>query len=95
MNNLRVAKVSGSGAASKLARICTVRKAIACILTVINQTQKAEIRKLYQVPLKITRTSKLYRSKIMKLYQLIFRNSLTQHNLIFQVNGTRLKNLDN
>merc|ERR1711937_1131344 len=48
LNNLRVAKVSGSGAASKLARICTVRKAIACILTVINQTQKAEIRKLYQ-----------------------------------------------
>merc|ERR1712025_1082229 len=42
LNNLRVAKVSGSGAASKLARICTVRKAIACILTVINQTQKAE-----------------------------------------------------
>merc|ERR1712134_68939 len=44
LNNLRVAKVSGSGAASKLARICTVRKAIACILTVINQTQKSEIR---------------------------------------------------
>merc|ERR1712227_1029089 len=48
LNNLRVAKVSGSGAASKLACICTVRKAIACILTVINQTQKAEIRKLCQ-----------------------------------------------
>merc|ERR1712130_65817 len=42
------AKVSGSGAASKLARICTVRKTIARVLTVINQTQKAEIRKLYQ-----------------------------------------------
>merc|ERR1711879_83287 len=48
LNNLRVAKVSGSGAASKLARICTVRKTIARVLTVINQTQKAEIRKLYQ-----------------------------------------------
>lgn len=49
LNNLRVAKVSGSGAASKLARIRTVRKTIARVLTVINQTQKAEIRKLYQV----------------------------------------------
>merc|ERR1711948_182556 len=48
LNNLRVAKVSGSGAASKLARIRTVRKTIARVLTVINQTQKAEIRKLYQ-----------------------------------------------
>merc|ERR1712130_449589 len=45
LNNLRVAKVSGSGAASKLARICTVRKTIARVIT---QTQKAEIRKPYQ-----------------------------------------------
>jgi len=49
LNNLRVAKVSGSGAASKLARIRTVRKTIARVLTVINQTQKDEIRKLYKV----------------------------------------------
>lgn len=49
LNNLRVAKVSGSGAASKLARIRVVRKTIARFLTVINQTQKAEIRKHYQV----------------------------------------------
>merc|ERR1712241_808185 len=48
LNNLRVAKVSGSGAASKLAKIRVVRKAIAQTLNVINQTQKAEIRKLYQ-----------------------------------------------
>ena len=51
LNSLRVAKVSGSGAASKLAKIRVVRKSIAQTLNVINQTQKAEIRKLYQVPL--------------------------------------------
>ena len=44
---LRVAKVSG-GAASKLAKIKTVRKAIARILTVYNQKQKAEARKQYK-----------------------------------------------
>ena len=43
---LRVSKVSG-GAASKLAKIKTVRKAIARILTVYNQKQKAEARKQY------------------------------------------------
>ncbi|CBY09041.1 unnamed protein product [Oikopleura dioica] len=48
LNSLRVAKVSGSGAASKLAKIRVVRKAIAQTLNVINQTQKSEIRKLYQ-----------------------------------------------
>jgi len=36
---LRVAKVSG-GPASKLAKISVVRKAIARVLTVYNQTQK-------------------------------------------------------
>mmetsp|Transcript_80833 Transcript_80833/g.261132 ORF Transcript_80833/g.261132 Transcript_80833/m.261132 type:complete len:124 (+) Transcript_80833:58-429(+) len=41
---LRVAKVSG-GAASKLAKIKIVRKAIARILTVYNQKQKTEARK--------------------------------------------------
>merc|ERR1712083_502021 len=44
LNNLRVAKVAG-GAASKLARIKTVRKCIARILTVYNQKQKADARK--------------------------------------------------
>merc|ERR1712221_30889 len=48
LNNLRVAKVSGSGAASKLGRIRDVRKSIGRCLTVINQTQKAAIRKHYQ-----------------------------------------------
>lgn len=41
---LRVAKVSG-GPASKLAKIKVVRKAIARVLTVYNQTQKEALRK--------------------------------------------------
>ncbi|XP_071097763.1 large ribosomal subunit protein uL29-like isoform X1 [Haliotis cracherodii] len=44
---LRVAKVTG-GAASKLAKICSVRKSIARVLTVINQTQKENLRKFYK-----------------------------------------------
>uniref|UniRef100_A0A1I7ULR0 Large ribosomal subunit protein uL29 n=1 Tax=Caenorhabditis tropicalis TaxID=1561998 RepID=A0A1I7ULR0_9PELO len=43
---LRVSKVTG-GAASKLSKIRVVRKNIARILTVINQTQKQELRKFY------------------------------------------------
>ena len=45
---LRVAKVTG-GAASKLSKIRVVRKAIARVLTVINQTQKENLRKFYKV----------------------------------------------
>merc|ERR1739847_221067 len=48
LNNLRVAKVSGSGAPSKLGRIRDVRKSIGRTLTVINQTQKAAVRALYK-----------------------------------------------
>ncbi|CAI5444003.1 unnamed protein product [Caenorhabditis angaria] len=44
--SLRVSKVTG-GAASKLSKIHVVRKNIARILTVINQTQKQELRKFY------------------------------------------------
>ncbi|ULU02880.1 hypothetical protein L3Y34_002457 [Caenorhabditis briggsae] len=43
---LRVSKVTG-GAASKLSKIRVVRKNIARVLTVINQTQKQELRKFY------------------------------------------------
>eukprot|EP00027_Filamoeba_sp_ATCC50430_P017053 CAMPEP_0168577256 /NCGR_PEP_ID=MMETSP0413-20121227/20692_1 /TAXON_ID=136452 /ORGANISM="Filamoeba nolandi, Strain NC-AS-23-1" /LENGTH=193 /DNA_ID=CAMNT_0008611003 /DNA_START=58 /DNA_END=639 /DNA_ORIENTATION=+ len=43
---LRVAKVTG-GAPSKLAKIRTVRKSIARVLTVISQTQRAALRKHY------------------------------------------------
>ena len=49
LNNLRVAKVSGSGAPSKLGRIRDVRKSISRTLTVINQTQKDAVRQLYKV----------------------------------------------
>ncbi|VDO98973.1 unnamed protein product [Soboliphyme baturini] len=44
--SLRVAKVTG-GAASKLSKIKVVRKSIARVLTVINQTQKEQLRKFY------------------------------------------------
>ncbi|VDM65969.1 unnamed protein product, partial [Strongylus vulgaris] len=41
-----VAKVTGS-APAKLSKICVVRKNVARIQTVIHQTQKQELRKLY------------------------------------------------
>merc|ERR1711964_938052 len=44
---LRVAKVT-SGGPSKLGKIHDVRKSIAKVLTVINQTQKLEHHKLYR-----------------------------------------------
>jgi large subunit ribosomal protein L35e len=44
--SLRVAKVTG-GAAAKLSKIRGVRKSIARVLTVINQTQRQELRKYY------------------------------------------------
>uniref|UniRef100_H2Z4H2 Large ribosomal subunit protein uL29 n=2 Tax=Ciona savignyi TaxID=51511 RepID=H2Z4H2_CIOSA len=47
LSTLRVAKVTG-GAASKLSKICLVRKSIARVLTVINQTQKENLRKLFK-----------------------------------------------
>ncbi|XP_014782799.1 60S ribosomal protein L35 [Octopus bimaculoides] len=45
--HLRVAKVTG-GQASKLSKIRVVRKSIARVLTVINQTQKENLRKFYR-----------------------------------------------
>ncbi|XP_011845590.1 PREDICTED: 60S ribosomal protein L35-like isoform X3 [Mandrillus leucophaeus] len=47
LSQLRVAKVTG-GAASKLSKIRAVRKSIARVLTVINQTQKENLRKFYK-----------------------------------------------
>jgi len=43
---LRVAKVTG-GAQSKLAKIKVVRKSIARVLTVYNQTQKSKVRRFF------------------------------------------------
>jgi large subunit ribosomal protein L35e len=45
LGQLRVAKVTG-GAAGKLAKIAVVRKSIARVLTVYNQTQKERLRKV-------------------------------------------------
>ncbi|XDA70901.1 hypothetical protein R6Z07M_001238 [Ovis aries] len=47
LSQLRMAKVTG-GAASKLSKIRVVRKSIARVLTVINQTLKQNLRKFYQ-----------------------------------------------
>merc|ERR1711959_120167 len=47
LSQLRVAKVTG-GAPSKLAKIKVVRKSIARVLTVMNQTQKATLRTYYK-----------------------------------------------
>ncbi|XP_006897465.1 PREDICTED: 60S ribosomal protein L35-like [Elephantulus edwardii] len=47
LSQLRVAKVTGGAAASKLSKIRAVRKSIARVLTVINQTQKENLRKYF------------------------------------------------
>jgi large subunit ribosomal protein L35e len=47
LNNLRVGKVTGSGGAQKLGKIRNVRKSIARVLIVRNQTTKENLRKLY------------------------------------------------
>jgi len=46
LSDLRVAKVTG-GAASKIAKIKSVRKSIARTLTVYNQQQKESVRRAY------------------------------------------------
>jgi len=48
LSQLRVAKVSGQGGPSKLAKIKVVRKSIARVLTVFNQTQRAAKAKAYR-----------------------------------------------
>lgn len=47
LSQLCIAKVTG-GTASKLSKIRVVCKSISRVLTVINQTQKENIRKLYK-----------------------------------------------
>merc|ERR1712228_595477 len=47
LQTLRVAKVTG-GAAAKLAKIYTVRKSVARVLTVANQKQKENLRRFYR-----------------------------------------------
>merc|ERR1712070_156796 len=67
---LRVAKVTG-GAASKLSKIKVVRKSIARVLTVINQTQKSQLRLFYKdkklLPLDLrTKKTRALRRKLTK-----------------------------
>jgi large subunit ribosomal protein L35e len=45
---LRVSKVSGQGGPSKLAKISVIRKSIARVLTVYNQTEREALRKVYR-----------------------------------------------
>ncbi|XP_066105967.1 large ribosomal subunit protein uL29-like [Saccopteryx bilineata] len=47
LSQLRVTKVTG-GVAFKLSKIWVVRKSIASVLTLINQTQKENLRKFYK-----------------------------------------------
>jgi len=47
LGQLRVAKVSGQGGPSKLAKIKVIRKSIARVLTVYNQNERDALRKAY------------------------------------------------
>ena len=48
LSTLRVAKVSGQGGPSKLAKIKVIRKSIARTLTVYNQNERDALRKSYR-----------------------------------------------
>merc|ERR1711970_682216 len=71
LSQLRVAAVTG-GAASKLSKIRTVRKSVARVLTVINQTQKENLRKFYHN--KTFKPKDLRRKKTRAM-----RKALTKH----------------
>jgi len=45
---LRVSKVTGQGGPTKLSKIKVIRKSIARVLTVYNQTQRDNLRKAYR-----------------------------------------------
>merc|ERR1711942_492445 len=71
LQGLRVAAVTG-GAASKLSKIRTVRKSVARVLTVINQTQKENLRKFYH--------NKTFKPKdLRKKKTRAMRKALTKH----------------
>jgi len=73
LSQLRVAKVTG-GAATKLSKIRDVRKAIARVLTVINQTQKENLRKFYK--------NKKFKPKDLRPKKTrALRRALTKHEL--------------
>merc|ERR1712198_229806 len=71
LQTLRVAKVTG-GAAAKLAKIYTVRKSVARVLTVINQKQKENLRRFY-------RTKKFMPKDLRPKKTRAIRRQLTPH----------------
>jgi len=73
LSQLRVAKVTG-GVASKLSKIRDVRKSIARVLTVVNQTQKDNLRKFY-------RTKRLKPKDLRPKKTRAIRRLLTKHEL--------------
>ncbi|XP_067940781.1 large ribosomal subunit protein uL29-like [Watersipora subatra] len=80
---LRVAKVTG-GAANKLSKIKLVRKSIARVLTVINQTQKLNIRKFYR--------GKAYKPKDIRMKKTrAMRRQLTKKELGIKTEKTMRK----
>jgi len=73
LSQLRVAKVTG-GAASKLSKIRDVRKAIARVLTVVNQTQRENLRKFYK-------NKRLKPKDLRQKKTRAIRRNLTKHEL--------------
>ncbi|KAL1769910.1 60S ribosomal protein L35 [Sigmodon hispidus] len=69
LSQLHIAKVTGS-ATFKLSKILVVRKSITCVLTVINQTQKENLRNFYKgkkykpLDLRPKKTRAMYRQLI-------------------------------
>merc|ERR1711918_156323 len=72
LSQLRVSKVSGQGGPSKLAKIKVVRKSIARVLTVYNQTQRSKLQKAYR-----KRAYKPLDFRMKRTHAL--RNALTSH----------------
>merc|ERR1711935_931150 len=71
LSQLRVSKVSGQGGPSKLARIKVIRKSIARVLTVYNQTQRSKLQKAYR--------KRAYKPLDFRMKQThAIRNALTQ-----------------
>merc|ERR1712121_231943 len=71
LSQLRVTKVTG-GQASKLSKIRVVRKSIARVLTVMNQTQKENLRKYYKSKKYIPKDLRFKKTRAM-------RRKLTPH----------------
>merc|ERR1712212_87220 len=84
LQTLRVAKVTG-GAAAKLAKIYTVRKSVARVLTVINQKQKENLRRFY-------RTKKFMPKDLRPKKTRAIRRQLTPHEKAIKSKKEQRKN---